>query len=117
MKIIGIVLITITILAIIILIKKKRKEKAKRKYIAVETTSFKKEKRQKLKDPIEETNYFKKILPNENTIYYGDIKNLPYGNKTQEELVGYAKNILAISKGCKPIFRVGAGCGGLPLIA
>ena len=76
MKIIGIVLITITILAIIILIKKKRKEKAKRKYIAVETTSFKKEKRQKLKDPIEETNYFKKILPNVEKELEEQLKNI-----------------------------------------
>ncbi|MBR2430762.1 glutamate racemase [bacterium] len=38
--------------------------------------------------------YFKKLLPNENTIYFGDLKNLPYGNKTQSELVQLAKNIL-----------------------
>ena len=37
---------------------------------------------------------FRKLMPNENTIYYGDLKNLPYGNKTQEELIGFAKNIL-----------------------
>ena len=37
---------------------------------------------------------FKKVLPNEDTIYFGDLKNLPYGNKTQEELIGFAKNIL-----------------------
>ena len=37
---------------------------------------------------------FKKILPNENLIYFGDLKNLPYGNKTQEELIGFARNIL-----------------------
>lgn len=37
---------------------------------------------------------FRKILPSENTIYYGDLKNLPYGNKTQEELIGFARNIL-----------------------
>ncbi len=41
---------------------------------------------------------FKKILPNENTIYYGDLKNLPYGNKSQEELVGFAGNILDFFK-------------------
>ncbi len=37
---------------------------------------------------------FRKILPNENTIYYGDLKNLPYGNKTKDELVGFARKIL-----------------------
>ena len=37
---------------------------------------------------------FKKILPNENLIYFGDLKNLPYGNKTQEELISFARNIL-----------------------
>ena len=37
---------------------------------------------------------FRQLLPNENTIYFGDLKNLPYGNKSREELVGFAKNIL-----------------------
>lgn len=37
---------------------------------------------------------FRRLLPNENTIYFGDLKNLPYGNKTQEELIGFARNIL-----------------------
>lgn len=37
---------------------------------------------------------FRKLLPSENTIYYGDLKNLPYGNKSQEELIGFARNIL-----------------------
>ena len=37
---------------------------------------------------------FRQTLPCENTIYYGDLKNLPYGNKTQEELVSFARNIL-----------------------
>ena len=41
---------------------------------------------------------FKNKLPNENTIYYGDLKNLPYGNKTQKELIGFAKNILDFFK-------------------
>lgn len=41
---------------------------------------------------------FKKILPNENTLYYGDIAHLPYGNKTKEELVGYARGILDFYK-------------------
>lgn len=37
---------------------------------------------------------FKKIMPFENTVYFGDLKNLPYGNKSKEELVCFAKNIL-----------------------
>ena len=41
---------------------------------------------------------FKKILPHENTIYFGDLKNLPYGNKSQEELICFAKNILNFFK-------------------
>lgn len=48
---------------------------------------------------------FRKLLPSENTIYYGDLKNLPYGNKTQEELIGFARNILDFfeSKGVKAV--------------
>ncbi len=41
---------------------------------------------------------FREILPCENTIYFGDLKNLPYGNKTQKELIGYARNILDFFK-------------------
>ena len=37
---------------------------------------------------------FRELLPNENTIYFGDLKNLPYGNKLKEELVSFARNIL-----------------------
>lgn len=37
---------------------------------------------------------FHSLLPAENTVYYGDLKNLPYGNKSQEELIKFAKNIL-----------------------
>ena len=37
---------------------------------------------------------FKKLLPNENTIYFGDLAHLPYGNKSKEELIGYARSIL-----------------------
>ena len=42
---------------------------------------------------------FKKLLPNENIIYFGDTIHLPYGNKSKEELIGYAKNILDFMKG------------------
>ena len=41
---------------------------------------------------------FRSLLPNENTIYYGDLKNLPYGNKSQEELVILARKILDFFK-------------------
>lgn len=37
---------------------------------------------------------FRKALPFEDTIYFGDLKNLPYGNKTQDELISFARNIL-----------------------
>ncbi len=41
---------------------------------------------------------FRAVLPNENTIYFGDLKNLPYGNKTQEQLVSFARAILDFFK-------------------
>lgn len=33
------------------------------------------------------------LLPNENYLYFGDTKNLPYGNKTKEELINISRNI------------------------
>lgn len=41
---------------------------------------------------------FRAALPNENTIYFGDLKNLPYGNKSQEELTAFARTILDFFK-------------------
>ena len=35
----------------------------------------------------------KKILPDENYIYYGDTKNMPYGEKTEAQLIAFADNI------------------------
>lgn len=35
----------------------------------------------------------KKILPNENYMYFGDLKNVPYGEKGKEELIKIADNI------------------------
>jgi len=35
----------------------------------------------------------KRILPNENYLYFGDLKNIPYGEKTQEQLVEFADDI------------------------
>lgn len=34
-----------------------------------------------------------KLLPNENYIYFGDTKNLPYGNKSKEELIKISEGI------------------------
>lgn len=36
----------------------------------------------------------RKLMPNEDFIYFGDLKNVPYGNKSQEELLGYLTEIL-----------------------
>ncbi|WP_156202821.1 glutamate racemase [Candidatus Syntrophocurvum alkaliphilum] len=33
-------------------------------------------------------------LPNENFVYFGDTANVPYGNKTKEQLMMYAENII-----------------------
>lgn len=35
----------------------------------------------------------KKILPNEDYLYFGDLKNIPYGEKSKEKLVKIADNI------------------------
>lgn len=35
----------------------------------------------------------KKLLPNENYLYFGDTANMPYGEKTQEELIEIARKI------------------------
>lgn len=35
----------------------------------------------------------KKILPNEDYLYFGDLKNIPYGEKSKEELIKIADNI------------------------
>lgn len=35
----------------------------------------------------------KKLLPNENFIYFGDLKNIPYGEKSKEELIEIADKI------------------------
>lgn len=39
-------------------------------------------------------NEYKKLLPNENFIYYADIAHLPYGDKTQKQIIEYSKNIV-----------------------
>ena len=35
----------------------------------------------------------KKLLPHENNLYFGDTKNMPYGEKTEEQLIQFADNI------------------------
>lgn len=35
----------------------------------------------------------KKLLPNENYLYFGDTKNMPYGEKSEEQLIGFADSI------------------------
>jgi glutamate racemase len=35
----------------------------------------------------------KEVLPNENYLYFGDLKNSPYGEKTKEELIKISKKI------------------------
>lgn len=41
---------------------------------------------------------FRDVLPNENCVYFGDLKHLPYGNKTKEELIEYSRNIFDFFK-------------------
>lgn len=50
-------------------------------------------------------NKVKKILPNENYIYYGDTLHVPYGEKTKEQLLEYSDKILKFfeQKGCKAV--------------
>ena len=35
----------------------------------------------------------KKLLPNENYLYFGDTKNMPYGEKTKDQLINFADKI------------------------
>lgn len=34
------------------------------------------------------------LMPNENVVYFGDLKNVPYGSKTKEELLGCLTSVL-----------------------
>ncbi len=47
----------------------------------------------------------KRLLPNENIIYFGDSKHLPYGDKSKDTLIGYAQNItqFLLAQQCKAI--------------
>lgn len=47
----------------------------------------------------------KRLLPNENLIYFGDTKHLPYGDKSREAIIGYCTKItrFLLEKNCKAI--------------
>ena len=50
-------------------------------------------------------NKVKKILPDENYLYYGDTAHVPYGEKTKEQLLDYSADILKFfeQKHCKAV--------------
>ena len=50
-------------------------------------------------------NKVKKILPNENYVYYGDTLHMPYGEKTKEQLLEYSDNIFKLFEdmNCKAV--------------
>lgn len=47
----------------------------------------------------------KRLLPQEDLIYFGDTKHLPYGEKSQEAIIGYVTKIteFLLDKNCKAI--------------
>lgn len=47
----------------------------------------------------------RKILPNEDCLYFGDTKHMPYGEKSEEELIAYADSIFKFfeEKGVKAV--------------
>lgn len=47
----------------------------------------------------------KNLLPNENYLYFGDLKNIPYGEKSKEQLIEFADGIFKFfeSKGAKAV--------------
>lgn len=48
---------------------------------------------------------FRKILDSENCIFFGDLKNSPYGNKTKEQLINYSRKVFDFlhKKGVKAV--------------
>tara|TARA_B100001250_G_scaffold404608_2_gene420851 strand:+ start:424 stop:1224 length:801 start_codon:yes stop_codon:yes gene_type:complete len=50
-------------------------------------------------------NAIKRVLPNENIIYFGDTKHLPYGEKSTEAIQNFSKKIIQflVEKKCKII--------------
>ncbi|MBJ05013.1 MAG: glutamate racemase [Flavobacteriales bacterium] len=57
-----------------------------------------------------------KVLPNEEIIYFGDTKHLPYGNKTESKIRSYSNQItnFLIRQKCKAII---IGCNSASAIA
>ena len=47
----------------------------------------------------------KRMLPQENLIYFGDTKHLPYGDKSRDAIIGYSTKItnFLLEKNCKAI--------------
>ena len=47
----------------------------------------------------------KRLLPNENIIYYGDTKHLPYGDKSTDAIIDFTTKItqFLIEENCKAI--------------
>jgi len=41
---------------------------------------------------------FRELLDTEDCIFFGDLKNSPYGNKTKDELINYSRNIFNFFK-------------------
>ncbi|MCR5265324.1 MAG: glutamate racemase [Cyanobacteria bacterium RUI128] len=41
---------------------------------------------------------FRKILDTEDCIFFGDLKNSPYGSKTKEQLIGYSRRVFDFFK-------------------
>jgi len=50
-------------------------------------------------------NAITKVLPNENIIYFGDTKHLPYGEKSKEAIQSFSRKIISflVEKKCKTI--------------
>ena len=46
-----------------------------------------------------------KLMPNENIIYFGDTKHLPYGDKSKDAIIHYSKNItkFLLNQNCKMV--------------
>ncbi len=49
--------------------------------------------------------HLKKMLPNENYLYFGDTVHVPYGEKSKRQLISYSENILNFFNklGCKAV--------------
>ena len=58
---------------------------------------------------------FKAILPREDIIYFGDSKNVPYGSKSQEEIINLTKRMLNFLV-VKNVKLVGIGCNTISTV-